>query len=120
MHDGGADATPNAERAARGGQFRRVAERPGDAAYGLTWLQCDQFTGAFAYGLDDQGNCAGDGGGVCDGKRDALRALGAVYDNKLAGLPDLRNARGDYVEPGNVGAELGSGHHVMHIWLSVS
>ncbi len=60
------------------------------------------------------------GVGVGDGQRDALRALAAVHDDELPGLPDLRNARGDDVQPGDVWTELGFGDNAMHAGLLIS
>jgi hypothetical protein len=94
MHHGGAHAAPDAERAARGNQFRGVAQRPGDIGDGLARLQRHQFLGALAHRLDDQRDSAGARIRVGDGQRDALRAFGPVHNDKLAGLPDLRNPRG--------------------------
>ena len=120
MHHSGADAAPDAERAARGNQFRGVAQRPGDVGNGLARLQRDQFPGALAHRLDDQRNGAGARVRVGDGQRDALRALGPVHNDELARLPDLGNARRDDVQPGDVRAELGFGDDVMHAGLLIS
>jgi hypothetical protein len=70
--------------------------------------------------LDDQGNGAGARIRIGDGQRDALRALGQMDNDELAGLLDLRNARGDDVQPGDVRAELGFGNNVRHAGLSIS
>ena len=95
-------------------------ERPGDVGDGLARLQRHQFPGALAHRLDDQRDGAGAGIGVGDGQRDALGALGPVHDDELAGLPDLRDARGDDVQPRDVRAELGFGNDAMHAGLIVS
>ena len=120
MHHGGADAAPDAERAARGNQLRGMAERPGDVGDGLARFQRHQVPGALAYGLDDQGDGAGAGVRVGDGQGNALGALGPVHNDELAGLPDLGDARRDDVQPGDIGAELGFGKDVMHAGLSLS
>src|ERR1019366_9274033 len=110
MHHSGADAAPDAERAARGNQFRGVAKRSGDVGNGLARLQRDQLLGALAHRLDDQRNGARARVRVGDGQGNPLRALAPVHNDELAGLPDLRNAWGDDIQPRDVRAELGFGN----------
>ena len=97
-----------------------MAERPGDVGDGLARLQRHQFLGALAHRLNDQRDGARGGVRVGDGERDALRAFGPVHNHKLAGLPDLGNARGDDVQPRDVRAELGFGNDAMHAGLVIS
>ena len=58
MHDGGAHAAPDAQRAAFFNHFRRHAERAGNILDGLADFERDQFFGALAGGLDHQGDGA--------------------------------------------------------------
>ena len=71
--------------------------------------------------LIDPGEEQRDGAGgwvrIRDGERDTLGAIGPVHNHKLAGLPDLRNARGDNVQPRDIRAELGFGDNTMHAGL---
>ena len=97
-----------------------MAQWSDDVRNGLARFQRDQFLGALAHRLDDQRDGAGGSVRVGDSERNPLRALSPVHNDKLAGLPDLRNARGDDVQPGDVGAELGFGNNVRHAGLSIS
>ena len=57
---------------------------------------------------------------VRNSQRDPLRALAPAHNHELAGLPDLRDARGHDVQPGDIGAELDFGNDVRHAGHSIS
>ena len=97
-----------------------MAERSGDVGNGFAGLQRDQFLGAFAYRLNDQGNGASAGIRIGDGQRNALRALAPTHNDELPRLPDLRDTRRHDIQAGDVRAKLGFGDNVMHAGIAYS
>ena len=108
--------TPPPMQSARpgGNQFRGMAERPGDVGNGLTRFQRHQFLVLLPTDWMTSAMVPAPRVHIGDRQGESFRALAPVHNHKLAGLPDLRDARRDNVQPGHVRAQLGFADDAMH------